>query len=194
MADGPGSLFERYNSQGALGGLFAPAYVPGFAPSEAAVTAWQAERRPVTSDMIDELRMPDPYQYPSAAMSMGGAGNVYGEGRIPANVGFSSERRGQVDPVMLRRAAMGGRYDVQARRNAIAQRVAENERLAAGAAAVGQLTPGVAITESQWSVPDGIGPAFGRALQQQGLMPGNLRYDPETRTWVSSQQALPSGG
>jgi hypothetical protein len=34
-----------------------------------------------------------------------------------------------------------------------------------------------------WTVPDTVGPEYGRALQQQGLMPANLTYNAETRTW-----------
>jgi hypothetical protein len=34
-----------------------------------------------------------------------------------------------------------------------------------------------------WTVPDQVGPEFGRSLQQQGLMPASLVYNAETRTW-----------
>ena len=41
------SLNANYNPQGDLGGLFAPAYVPGYAPAEQAVMGWQSGPRPV---------------------------------------------------------------------------------------------------------------------------------------------------
>ena len=55
----------------------------------------------------------------------------------------------------------------------------------------GQLTPGPSgtsgapgsITQDQWMTPDVIGPGFGAALQQLGLMPGHLTYNAETRIW-----------
>ena len=139
MADEPmSSLFERYNPQGAMGGLFAPAYIPGYAPSEAAVMAWQQQQRPVTANMIDELRMPEAYRNPPGtppegspqAMMMGG-GNVYGEGRIP--LGLNSrlrfgDVRGRISPDVLRAAAMGGPFNVAQRRAEIEARIAQNER------------------------------------------------------------------
>ena len=198
MADGPGSLFERYDPEGALGGLFAPAYIAGYAPSGQAVQAWQAQQRPVSANMIDELRMPEPFAYPNAAnmYAAAGAGNVYGEGRIPRNLTFG-DRRGRVDPAVLRAAAMGGPIDVQSRRDAIAERVAANERAATGSAAFGPWT-GAQLTESQWSTPDAVGPAFGAALQSQGLMPRHLRYNPQTRAWEAPEnggdEALLAGG
>ena len=62
--EGMASLFEAYDPEGAMGGLFAPAYIPGYAPAEQAVMAWQAQQRPVTANMIDELRMPEAYRNP----------------------------------------------------------------------------------------------------------------------------------
>jgi hypothetical protein len=38
-----------YNPQGALNGLFAPAYIPGNPESVAATTAWNANRAPMTT-------------------------------------------------------------------------------------------------------------------------------------------------
>ena len=40
------------------------------------------------------------------------------------------------------------------------------------------------ITADQWTTPDVIGPGYGAGLQQAGLMPAHLVYNPETRTWA----------
>jgi hypothetical protein len=107
-----------------MGGLFAPAYIKGFAPSEAAVAAWQAQNRPMTSAMVDQTRMPDLYRPPSGNILMDGR---YGSG-VPAVQSYAGNN-GMVDVNALRAASMGGAYDMQARRDAIAARIAENERL-----------------------------------------------------------------
>lgn len=49
--------------------------------------------------------------------------------------------------------------------------------------AVGEGTGLPSITQAQWSTPDTIGPAYGRALQQAGLLPPHLVYNAETRIW-----------
>ena len=110
-AEGPGSLFERYDPEGALGGLFAPAYIAGYAPSGQAVQAWQAQQRPVSANMIDELRMPEPFAYPNAAnaYAAAGAGNVCGEGRIPQRLHFRRPARpGRPRRVACRRHGQPG--------------------------------------------------------------------------------------
>jgi hypothetical protein len=45
-------------------------------------------------------------------------------------------------------------------------------------------TAGSPIAAGSWTTPGVIGPDYGRALQQLGLMPGNLVYNPETTTWA----------
>ena len=131
MAEGPSSLFERYNPEGALGGLFAPAYVAGYAPSEQAVMAWTQQNRPISANMIDELRLPEAYRNPpgtnpDAPSQINLTGNIYGQGNIPQSVRFGGDPRGPVDPMVLRAASQGGRLNVQQLRDRIAQRMAEN--------------------------------------------------------------------
>lgn len=109
-----------------MGGLFAPAYIKGYAPSEQAVAAWQAQHRPVTAGMIDQLRMPDLWQPNSGARTL--ADGVYGSG-VPVNQNYAQNPKGSVDVDALRAASMGSPYDIEARRAAIAARIAENERL-----------------------------------------------------------------
>jgi hypothetical protein len=127
-------LNQNYNPQGALGGLFAPAYVHGYAPSNAAVTDWMGQNRAVTPAMIDESRMPSvwtPPEDPYTSMRRGGGGKgagMYGEGRVPDSITFG-DQRGPVDPEVLRAASQGGPYDIGARREAIAARLLENQGL-----------------------------------------------------------------
>ena len=68
----PGSLFESYNPEGALGGLFAPAYVAGYAPSNQAVQTWMETNRPISPSLIDELRLPEAYRLPVLLCSVEG--------------------------------------------------------------------------------------------------------------------------
>jgi hypothetical protein len=121
-----GDLFSTYNSQGADGGLFAPAYVAGFKPSEDAVAAYNAQMHPVDIGTAEGLRMPSAWQPPSTAMAGSGQfGGNYGAGRIPQSQTFG-DPQGLVDPEALRAAAQGGPYDVAARRAAIAARLQQN--------------------------------------------------------------------
>lgn len=122
-ADALSALFATtpYDAQGAMGGLFAPAYVKGYQPSEDAVGAWRATHRSVTPDTIEQSRMPQPYMDPYVR---GGSSNQYGNA-MPMNLSFS-DARGMVDPAALRAASMGGTYDLEGRRNAIAQRLQQN--------------------------------------------------------------------
>lgn len=128
-----GSLFETYNPEGALSGMFAPAYIHGFAPSEAAVAAYygpQGQGHRLSSAELDLTRMPGEYR----PTSYSGGNGVYG-GPIPMTQTYG-DARGNIDPEALRSAAQGGRpYDMEARRAAIAA------RLAANAAAQGQPAP-----------------------------------------------------
>jgi hypothetical protein len=136
----PGGLFDTYNAQGALGGMFAPAYIRGHTPSEQAVAAWQQDRRP-GQDIIEQSRMPNLYVDPASNPTLGG-GDVYGNG-IKQNLTFG-DPRGMVDPEALRVAAQGGKYDLEGRRNAIAARLAENARLQAPKSIMGDAGAGAA--------------------------------------------------
>jgi hypothetical protein len=130
---GMGSLFETYNPEGALGGMFAPAYIKGFAPSEAAVAQYYAPGsmgHRLSSAELDLTRMPAEYR----PTTYSGGNGVYG-GPLPMTQTYG-DPRGMIDPDALRAAAQGGRpYDLEARRAAIAA------RLAANAAAQGQPAP-----------------------------------------------------
>ena len=120
-----GSLDQFYDPVGAMGGRFAPAYVRGYAPSEAAVAAWQAKNRPLDGVHLDTLRMPEPWQAPQQPNPYGG--DVYGSGRIPDKMSFITTGKGRLDDNILRSWSQGGPYDVDARRNAIAKRLTDNE-------------------------------------------------------------------
>lgn len=143
MADAPpapapsqamGDLFQTYDPQGGDSGLFAPAYIAGYQPSQAAVAAWNAQNHAVTPALVDQLRMPQAWQAPNdlaggapggSKMAGGLIGGLYGAGRIPQSQTFG-DTQGQVDPLALRALAQGGPYDIAARRAAIADRVAQN--------------------------------------------------------------------
>jgi hypothetical protein len=144
MADAPvaaeaapamGAVFENYNPEGALGGLFAPAYVHGYAPSQQAVADWQALNHGMNAKTLEETRMPNEWVNPGelqAAGPMLGDKKMsphgydrYGSGRIPDRLSLL-DPKGQVDPEALRVMAQGGQYDMAGRRAAIAQRLAAN--------------------------------------------------------------------
>lgn len=108
-----GSLFDNYDPTGALNGMFAPAFIKGFAPSEKAVGDWNAANAGLTSADIDATRMPASWQAPTT--------NQYGTPNVSLG-----DPRGTVDPEALRVAAQGGHYDKEARRNAIASQIATN--------------------------------------------------------------------
>lgn len=91
-----------YDPVGALGGLFAPAYIHGNPQSEDAVAAWMKAHYSVTPDIINASRLP-------------------GTGGNP----------GPVDPNALIAAAQGGTYDPSARRDAIAAQVQAQQQAAA---------------------------------------------------------------
>ena len=60
-----------YNPAGALGGLFAPAYIPGYAPSDAAVQAWRAAHTSnLTPADIPSTAMPGGAVDPAALQAM----------------------------------------------------------------------------------------------------------------------------
>ena len=135
------ALYQDYNPQGAMGGLFAPAYIKGLYASEAQFdrsnpNSWASQNRPVTYANIDETRMPNPYAPPSA-MSHGDG--VYG-GPIPMTQAYG-DPKGMVDPLALQSLAQGGKYDFAGRRNAIAARLAANAQAAANQPAPAPVDP-----------------------------------------------------
>ena len=119
-----GDMFANYNPEGSLNGLFAPAYIKGYAPSEQAVSAWHAQNNPVSYSDVDALRMPNQWMPPQKTSRFGT--DVYGAGRIPDKLRYGDDR-GEVDPLALISLSQGGPYDVEGRRNAIAQRIQENQ-------------------------------------------------------------------
>ena len=143
------SLYQDYNPQGAMGGLFAPAYIHGLKASEDAVAAWNAANHQVNYGNIDQTRMPNAYQGPSA---MSGGDGRYG-GPIPLTQVYG-DQRGIIDPQALQALAQGGKYDFNARRDAIAARIAANAQAqAASAAPVAAVDPLALKTSRQQSVP-----------------------------------------
>ena len=124
-----GDIFKLYNP-GKAEDLFAPAYLKGFKPSEDALAAWNAYHHNITPGLVDELRMPNEYRGPPSYSAGNG---VYG-GPIPLQQTYG-DVKGQIDPVALRAMSQGSHYDIEARRNAIAA------RLAANAAAQGAQAP-----------------------------------------------------
>lgn len=139
MADAPApaatptmsEMFADYNPNGALNGTFAPAYVGGYAPSEQAVSAWAAQNRPINDQNIEDTRLPTEYM---GNVPLSKADGVYGHG-VPTRQSYL-DPRGTVDPLALRVMAQGGSYNMDARRNAIAARLAANAAAAAPAPAI----------------------------------------------------------
>ena len=68
-----------------------------------AIYPWDTRRDITSRELVDELRMP----------------RIYGE--------TWGDPRGMVDPLALTALSQGGGYDIQARRNAIAKRLLENQ-------------------------------------------------------------------
>jgi len=115
-----GELFTSYDPVGAMGGLFAPALIRGYAPSEKAVADWTAANR-MTREDVDAFRMPNPWTDPTQKTPADG---VYSAG-VPINQSYG-DPRGMVDPNALRVWSQGGKYNAAARRDAIAQRLMAN--------------------------------------------------------------------
>jgi hypothetical protein len=136
----PGSIFEGYQV-GTVNDMFAPAYIKGFAPSEEALKAWTAYNRQ-GAGIIDASRMPNLWQDPAATQMSAGDG-VYG-GPMPLKQTYG-DNRGQIDPEALRIASQGGHYDIDARRSAIAARLAENAALQAPKALSGPIGDGSSL-------------------------------------------------
>lgn len=112
-------LFAPPPSDPTNGGMFAPAHVAGDASSDAAVDAWSAQHRYLTRPEVEQTRMPALWSSPSASVQKGATPLA------PGNI------VGTVDPLALQASAQGIPYDMEARRNAIAARIVENERLQA---------------------------------------------------------------
>jgi len=110
---------------------FAPAYAAGNEQSAADLSAWKAVNRNMPQAAVEQTRMPGEWMPPAQnpAGGFGGSGDAaygtYGAGRIPNQMTFG-DPRGQVDPEALRIQSQGGRYDMNARRDAIAARVLAN--------------------------------------------------------------------
>src|SRR5262245_21660823 len=100
-----------YNPEGAMGGMFAPAYIAGYQPSMDAVAAWQAANRSMTPEMVEETRMPAAWQAPSSSSSTADALGLKAAGMPGATSGGGGsygDPRGNVDPEALRILAQGG--------------------------------------------------------------------------------------
>ena len=91
---------QPYDETGALGGLFAPAFIRGNPESEAAVAQWQAENFAVTPEMIEASRGPST-TVPTSGVT-GGLRAMPGSGTMTIP--------GSVDPEALRIYAQGGKY------------------------------------------------------------------------------------
>ena len=111
-------LYQNYDPTGAMGGLFAPAFIKGYAPSEKAVADWTAMYRSMTPQGIEDTRMP----FPTMPDRGTAPSDQYGGGAIPLNLDYSG--KGAVDPEALRVWSQGGKYDWEARRNLIARKLA----------------------------------------------------------------------
>ena len=122
-----GNIYTDYNPKGAMGGLFAPAFIRGFAPAEEATDKWQQERAFSRQD-VENTRMPYEWEAPQAInpmAAMGGGMGGYIGGNEPTRQTFG-DKRGLVDVNALYSQAQGLPYDKEARRAAIAERVAAN--------------------------------------------------------------------
>jgi hypothetical protein len=112
-------IYQAYKQQGAMGDLFAPAYIAGYKPSQDAVAAWNAAHSMSRAD-VDATAMPGAWQPPQARQpNFGGPGVP-----LPSNQIYGDS---MVDPAALRAQAQGTPYDPTARRAAIAQQVAKNQ-------------------------------------------------------------------
>src|SRR6187200_3370421 len=102
-----------YDPVGAMGGLFAPAYIHGNPQSEAAVAKWQKENFALTPEMVEQTRGPDKL-VTNTGMGFGLGGFRGGSGATTTSI------PGSVDPAALKIMAQGGHYDMNKRRNEIA--------------------------------------------------------------------------
>jgi hypothetical protein len=123
----------QYNPQGALNGLFAPAYIPGNPESVAATTGWNAARAPMTTPGTTP-GAPPPAGPPPATFNpvVGNSALQAAMSRLPPNVQARFGSRFGMQPAAAP-AAAGGSFTfteptlpsaaapVDARRNTIAQ-------------------------------------------------------------------------
>ncbi len=117
-----------YDPVGAMGGLFAPAYIVGNPESEAAVAQWQATNHPLTPDMIEQTRGPSTTTTAPNTMGLR-AGTV------------TTTTPGTVDPAALKVLAQGGKYDMNTRRNEIAAQIMATPAASAPATSVPAVGP-----------------------------------------------------
>jgi hypothetical protein len=103
---------KAYDETGALGGLFAPAYIHGDPQAEAAVQKWQADNFGMTNPGVDATRGPSTTVPTTTGF---GIRNTAGTMTLP----------GMVDPEALRALAQGGKYVDQ--RDKIAAQVLANQ-------------------------------------------------------------------
>jgi hypothetical protein len=88
---------QPYDPVGAMGGLFAPAYIHGNPEAEAAAAKWQAENFAMTPAMVEATRGPSTtVTSPGGGIRTGGVTTT----TIP----------GSVDPAALKIMAQGGKY------------------------------------------------------------------------------------
>lgn len=113
-----------YDPTGALGGLFAPAYIHGNPESEAAVQQWQSQNFGLTPEMVEQTRGP------ATTVTNPATG---GMGQLVRGPGTTTSTPGSVDPAALRILAQGGKYDMNKRRDEIAKQVLANTAAAAPA-------------------------------------------------------------
>ena len=107
-----GDLFENYDPQGAMDGLFAPAYIQGYAPSEKAVAEWQAQNH--ADDAGDARRRcgcRTEWTRPQRADHGERRTILRRAARIPNNLRFV-DRAGHGRPGGAAALAQGGQYDM----------------------------------------------------------------------------------
>jgi hypothetical protein len=96
-------MAQPYDPVGAMGGMFAPAYIYGNPESEAAVQKWQAENFAMTPAMVEATRGPS-----TTITEPGVMGRGSGLGSTTTTV------PGSVDPAALKIMAQGGHYTPKA--------------------------------------------------------------------------------
>ena len=114
-----GNIYTDYDPKGALGGLFAPAYLKGFEPSEKALGDFYNSKSHLTDADLESTRMPWDWMAPRAVNSStfgrGGMGAGGMGGDLPEYLAYG-DRSGIMDPAALKALAQGTPYDLNARR------------------------------------------------------------------------------
>ena len=120
-----GNLYQDYNPVGALGNLFAPAYLQGFKPSEDAIAARYNAQNHLTDAQLESTKMPWEWMAPRAVnpLTYGVASSGAG---IPSYLAYG-DKSGLMDRNALMAAAQSLPYDMGARQAQIAQRVSDNQ-------------------------------------------------------------------